>query len=323
MADQQFRVKNGIAIGTSSFVDVNRNIVAGVATFNNAKVVGVATLGIISATNGQGGMGIVTFQSQVAIESGTQTITIAPPSQNAGFVSSYNLTLPSKLGTDGQVLTLGQNGVLGFNTAGLYEARYYVSAANGSDSNDGRSKPFATIKKAAQAASFRSFQLPGGRYIDAGNLLNVNKTFIQEEVVGFVTFTYPSLLTNLDYDSTLCKRDVGYVVDAIVYDLSYGGNSKSVEAGLAYWNAGTSYVAGESVETIAAYRYIIDLSKKIINNVGVTTSYQLPSFAISQIFDNTVSYDNSCNPSAYSENCCANVLSAIDSYVGIVTSIIG
>ena len=323
MADQQFRVKNGIAIGTSSFVDVNRNIVAGVATFNNAKVVGVATLGIISATNGQGGMGIVTFQSQVAIESGTQTITIAPPSQNAGFVSSYNLTLPSKLGTDGQVLTLGQNGVLGFNTAGLYEARYYVSAANGSDSNDGRSKPFATIKKATQAASFRSFQLPGGRYIDAGNLLNVNKTFIQEEVVGFVTFTYPSLLTNLDYDSTLCKRDVGYVVDAIVYDLSYGGNSKSVESGLAYWNAGTSYVAGESVETIAAYRYIIDLSKKIINNVGVTTSYQLPSFAISQIFDNTISYDNSCNPSAYSENCCANVLSAIDSYVGIVTSIIG
>ena len=323
MADQQFRVKNGIAIGTSSFVDVNRNIVAGIATFNNLKVVGIATLGIISATTTQSGLGIVTFQTRIAIQSGTETITISPPSQNSGFVTSYNLTLPYKLGTDGQVLTLGQDGILGFNTAGLYEARYYVSAANGSDNNDGRSKPFKTIRKAAQAASFRSFQLPGGRYLDAGNLLNVNKTFIQEEVVGFVTFTYPSLLTNLDYDATICKRDVGYVVDAIVYDLSYGGNSKSVESGLAYWNAGTSYVDGESVETIAAYRYIVDLSKKIINNIGVTTSYQLPSFAISQIFDNTISYDNSCNPSAYSENCCANVLSAIDSYVGIVTSIIG
>ena len=158
-----------------------------------------------------GGIGIVTFQSKVAIQSGTQLITIAPPSQNAGFVSSYNLTLPAKLGTDGQVLTLGQNGILGFNTGGLYENRYYVSAANGDDNNDGRSKPFATIKKAAQAASFRSFQLPGGRFLDAGNLLEVNKAFIQNEVVGFITNTYPGITTNPDYNETTCKREQQFI----------------------------------------------------------------------------------------------------------------
>ncbi len=323
MADQNFRVKHGIGIGTNTFVDANRNINAGIATIRHARVTGIATVGIISAIDGNGAQGIVTFQSRIGISSNGNTITIAPPSAGAGITQSYEIILPPRVGTDGQTLTIGPNGQLGFTTAGLYENRFYVSAANGDDANDGRALPVKTIKRAAQLASFRSFNLPGGRYIDAGNLLEVNKNFIKEEVVGFVTFTYPSILTNLDYDAAICKRDVGYIVDAIVYDLSYGGNSKSVEAGLAYWNAGTSYVDGESVETIAGYRYIIDLSKKIINNVAVTTSYQSPSFAISQTFDNSIAYDESCNPIAYSENCCADVLSAIGSYVGIVTSIIG
>jgi len=323
LADQNFRVKNGIGIGTYSFVDINRNVNAGVTTLGHLRVTGITTVGIISAIDGNGAQGIVTFQSRIGIHSNGKQVVISSPSTGAGYDNSYELILPPRPGSDGQTLTIGQNGQLGFTTAGLYEARFYVSSANGDDTNDGRAKPVATIKKAAQLASFRSFVLPGGRYLDAGNLLELNNNFIKEEVVGFVTFTYPSLLSNQDYDATTCKRDVGYVVDAIVYDLSYGGNSKSVQAGLSYWNAGTSYVAGESVETIAAYRYIIDLSKKIINNVAVTTSYQSPAFTVSQTFDNTIAYDASCSPSAYSENCCANVQAAIGSYVGIITSIIG
>ncbi len=325
MADQNFRVKHGISIDTNRLVDVNRNINAGVTTFAHTKVTGITTVGIISATNGAGGMGIVTFQSQVAIESGAQRITIAPPSQNSGFVSSYNLTLPAKPGTDGQVLTYGPNGILGFNTNGLYENRYYVSSANGDDSFDGRSKPFATIKKAAQSASFRSFQLPGGRYIDAGNLLALNKEFIKQEVVGFITATYPALIGDPQFgDGTKCRRDTGYIVDAIVYDLSYGGNSKSVEAGNAYWNAGTSYVVGETQETIAAYNYLKTLARYVVNNVAISTSYQIPPFAISQSYDLTIAYDATCGTGvSYSADCCADVVSAIGSYVGIITTIIG
>jgi len=324
LADQNFRVKHGISLDTEQIIDVNRNINAGVATVTHARVSGITTIGIVSTVDpATGGIGIVTFQSKVAIQSGTQLITIAPPSQNAGFVSSYNLTLPAKLGTDGQVLTLGQNGILGFNTGGLYENRYYVSAANGDDNNDGRSKPFATIKKAAQAASFRSFQLPGGRFLDAGNLLEVNKSFIQNEVVGFITNTYPGILANPDYDETTCKRDVGYVVDAIVYDLSFGGNSKSREAGLAYWN-GVNAVAGEEEETIAGFDYIKTLSRYVVNNVAITTSYQSPVFSTSQSFDLTIAYDAGCGiGNSYSADCCADVVSAIGSYVGIVTSVIG
>jgi hypothetical protein len=275
LADQNFRVKHGIGIGTNTFVDANRNIDAGIGTIRHVKVTGIATVGIISAVDGNGAQGIVTFQSRIGISSNGNTITIAPPSAGAGITQSYEIILPPGRGTDGQVLTMGINGQLGFTTAGLYESRFYVSAANGDDSNDGRAKPVKTIKRAAQLASFRSFNLPPGRYIDAGNLLQLNKTFIQNEVVSYLEFNYPNLsIDKPDYDRDICIRDVGFILDAIIYDISYGGNSKTVEAALAYWENGTSYVDGEVEEALFAYQYISFLGQYVINNQTPPTLYQ-------------------------------------------------
>ena len=313
------RVIGILTVGSGSVtINGNNNVLTGVSTFN-------ANSGIITTLSGTQ----ATYDSAILnndlkfIGINTQTSGINTyrfVGASSTDSQSYTLTLPPNLGIPGQVLTLNPGGKLSFENAGLYENRIYVSTANGNDANDGKAAPVATIKRAAQLASFESFVLPGGRYLDAANLLEANKEFIKSEVIGFTTTTYPALLTDPEYDETICKRDIGYIVDAIVYDLSYGGNSKSVAAGLAYWNAGTSYVAGETTETVSAYRYIIDLSKYIINNVGVPTTYQNTLF---QSYDLSIAYDDSCNPSAYSENCCADVLSAIGSYVGIVTTIIG
>lgn len=289
MADQNFRVKHGIGIGTNTFVDANRNINAGVGTIRHIKVTGIATVGIISAVDGNGAQGIVTFQSRIGISSNGNQITISPPSVGAGITQSYEIILPPRSGTDGQTLTIGPNGQLGFTTAGLYENRLYVSVANGDDANDGRAKPVKTIKKAAQLASFRSFNLPAGRYIDAGNLLETNREFIQNEVVSYLEFNYPNITTDKpDYGREICIRDVGFIVDAIVYDLSYGGNSKTVEAALAYWDGGVSYVAGEEEEALFAYQYIGFLAQYIINNQTPPTLYQT---AVEQTFDFTLIQD--------------------------------
>lgn len=163
-----------------------------------------------------------------------------------------------------------------------------------------------------------------GANADGANLLILNKEFIQSEVVGFITNTYPSILSNPDFDSTVCRRDVGYIVDAISYDLKYGGNEKSVAAGLSYWTGvgGTSFVDGESEETIGGFRYIVDLSRYVVNNVAISTSYQSSPFEIEQSFNYSILVDSDCSAS-YDENCCAPTLSAIGSYVGIITSIIG
>ena len=290
MADQNFRVKNGIGIGTYSFVDINRNVNAGVTTLSHLKVSGITTVGIISAIDGNGAQGIVTFQSRIGIHSNGKQITISSPSVGAGYTDSYELVLPPVPGTDGQSLVIGQNGQLGFTTAGLYEARFYVSSSNGDDTNDGRAKPVATIKKAAQLASFRSFSLPGGRFLDAGNLLELNRSFIQNETISYLEFNYPNITTDKPgYNRSTCIRDIGLIVDAISYDLSYGGNTKAVAAGLSYWNAGVSYVSGEEEETLFAYNYVAFLSQYIINNQTPPTLYQT---VVAQEFDFTIIQDS-------------------------------
>jgi hypothetical protein len=271
----------------------------------NARITGVLTVGqgsvtisgnnneIVGASNLNSQSGIVTFLegsnlnytgvstlNQVGVSTltfvGVNTATSLDKSvqfklSNTGIATNYTLTLPPDPGKDGMVLTVDTYGNLGFATAGLYENRIYVSSANGSDEYDGKTRPVATIKKAAQLASFESFVLPAGRFLDAGDLLTKNKTFIQEEVVGFITATYPGITTNPDWDRTICRRDVGYIVDAVAYDLSYGGNSQAVGAGVSYWLGvgGTSFVEGETIETVDAFNHIVDISKYIINNIAI------------------------------------------------------
>jgi hypothetical protein len=38
------------------------------------------------------------------------------------------------------------------------------------------------------------------------------------------------------YSRTKTRRDAGYIIDAVIYDLTYGGNAQSVTAGLAYFD---------------------------------------------------------------------------------------
>jgi len=255
-------------VTTISGTDLNYS---GISTLNK---VGVTTLTFDAYNN------TLSQDSSVTIKTST-----------SGISSHYTLTLPATVGTAGQVLGIlpGGNGELGFTTAGLYESRYYVSALNGNDSYDGKTLPVKTIKKAAQLASFSSFVIPGQRYLDAGNLLESNKEFIKEEVVAYLEFNYENITTDLpDYDATICKRDVGYLVDALVYDIRFGGNSKSIEAGNAYWDGATSYVAGEEEQAIFAYEYLKFIGQYVINNQTPPTIYQT---SVSQSFDFTITQD--------------------------------
>jgi len=251
---------------------------------------------------------------------------------NSGIATNYTLTLPPNRGRDGMSLTVDATGNLGFSTnpGGLYENRIYVSSANGNDADDGKTKPVQTIKRAAQLASFESFVLPDNRFIDGANRLEANRTFIMDQVVGFVTFAYPGITTSPGWDRAICARDVGLIVDAVAYDLTYNGNSKTRAAGLSYivGVGTTTYVDGEKTETIAGIKHIFEMSKFLINNVAITTSnLNLYPIGIAQTsfqsFDNTILYDEECNPTGYSTACCANVQSSIVNLVGIVTSIIG
>lgn len=105
----------------------------------------------------------------------------------------------------------------------------------------------------------------------AANLLIVNKNFIQSEVVAFVQNVYPTF----SFNAATCFRDVGYIVDSIVFDLRYSGNKQAVTSGVYYYNynANSSQINNQVVQTANAYDYIGTLIDNIItaNTQGYTT----------------------------------------------------
>ena len=116
----------------------------------------------------------------------------------------------------------------------------------------------------------------------AYNLLIANREFIQNEVTAFVD----QFTTGFVYNRAKCRRDVGIVVENLAYDIAFGGNEKSREAGLAYWNGVTSYISNEITETADAFNYLDSLIQDVITNT--TSTNLLNTFQLSPQVINTV-----------------------------------
>lgn len=115
---------------------------------------------------------------------------------------------------------------------------------------------------------------------DAVILLEDNRNFIIEEAVAYVTFTYPSLV----YDKDLTRRDAGYILDALHYDLIYGGDFASQQAGQAYYSFGTSQISAYvKTATLDAINRISTVAQAVVqNNLVSATSGNTQS----QVFKN-------------------------------------
>ena len=103
--------------------------------------------------------------------------------------------------------------------------------------------------------------------INAWTLLHANRAFIQAEVIAYIEFNFKT--QPFQYDQAYCYRDIGLMVDAVSQDILLGGNQKSIEAGLSYWNQGYNYIANEVSTTTAAINYISEICRKIIANQPV------------------------------------------------------
>jgi hypothetical protein len=69
---------------------------------------------------------------------------------------------------------------------------------------------------------------------------------------------------------SICQRDIGYIVDAIVADLKTGGNSNSVRAARSYFTKTglpiLNGLVGEEVQSIIAFNKAGDMMKKAVTN---------------------------------------------------------
>jgi len=107
---------------------------------------------------------------------------------------------------------------------------------------------------------------------DARTLLKENKEFLKDEITAFIAANYPAV----KYSKTKCRRDIGFIVDAVCYDITYGGSYQTLTAGLAYFdgNASTDLQidSSEIAATAASYSRLKTVMQQIIANTTVTRS---------------------------------------------------
>jgi hypothetical protein len=105
---------------------------------------------------------------------------------------------------------------------------------------------------------------------DARSLLRENKDFLKDEITAFIAVNYPSV----KYSKTKCRRDIGFIVDAVCYDLTYGGSYQTLTAGLAYFDGNNSTAlqidSTEVAATAASYSRLKTVMQQIIANTTVT-----------------------------------------------------
>lgn len=154
---------------------------------------------------------------------------------------------------------------------------------------------------------FETVTVAPGRYVDSYNLIQANRQEIIDTAYNSIAIAYPSF-TNPSPDK--CKRDLGYIVDAVSLDVRDFTSRNTLEATKAYFKIDgtllTSGVDGEIPQTIVAFNSARDLMKLAITNN--LTNKDLSLAADPDTGSNT------------DPNSCANVQSFIDNLVSIITT---
>lgn len=116
-------------------------------------------------------------------------------------------------------------------------------------------------------------------YFNARRLLLANSStgnpFIQDEIDAWIALQVANntspFTTGFTYDSAACRRDVGYILEALRYDLTYGGNLETYNAAMAYFVGATAqYGSGEKAVTIATYQRLKTILGSILQGIAIT-----------------------------------------------------
>ena len=117
---------------------------------------------------------------------------------------------------------------------------------------------------------------------DVANAIIINKGYIQAETIAFVNQTYPGFFANANNfidvanAQAKCSRDVGSILDGVVFDLRHDGNRQSIQSGVYYYNfsANTTQINDQIVQTGAAYNFIGSIIDEVVRGIPVTNTRQ-------------------------------------------------
>jgi hypothetical protein len=119
-----------------------------------------------------------------------------------------------------------------------------------------------------------------GDYRSAAQILSNNRSFIKSEVVAWIEAQIVGNITPFTsaftYNRDLCKRDIGLLIDAMAFDLRYGGQSRTVSAALKYYQSASALIAitTQKDETLAAINRINVVAQAVLENEPPAVVFQ-------------------------------------------------
>jgi hypothetical protein len=115
---------------------------------------------------------------------------------------------------------------------------------------------------------------PSLSWVDSGLVTQFNSIATQKNT------TIDSVITYIDnnfvvfsYNETACRRDVTFILEALRYDLTYGGNLETYNAAISYFvGAEAQYGSGEKLQTVAALTRLKAILADILQGSLITKS---------------------------------------------------
>ena len=109
----------------------------------------------------------------------------------------------------------------------------------------------------------------------AVDLLEQNKIFIVKEIGAFIQNKIDAAdpdYTDKTYDIAKCERDATYVIDALIFDIRYGGNEETRRISTYYWEEDVPQIAGNRIAEVESYTYAQTLITDFIFTNTVASS---------------------------------------------------
>ena len=267
--DAEYLLGDLVRYGDNSYICVNQHISEG-DDYSTETKVGAGG----GAENSRPDLDVTgTYWNIIAVGNEASVLT------TKGDLVYYGGAGPARLpiGAEGQVLRVSDQQTPEWAYVGVADDVYFV-ATHGADvpaPTNGRTidKPWKSIRYAAEQVE------KGTKNPNARKLLELNRQFIQREIVEWtdnqITNNIAPFTTSFAYDSAKCERDMGYIIDAAIWDITHGGNVRSREAALSYvTDAGQFYTLGQEAETVASINYGLTVIASVLAQTAPAVNYQ-------------------------------------------------
>ena len=105
-----------------------------------------------------------------------------------------------------------------------------------------------------------------------------NYNYIKSYISQYLFNNYLSVYNAINVAS--CQRDVAYLLDALQYDMTYGGNLQTLIAGSAYYsNSALTIASSEKTATLAAYNVLKTMISNVIQATAPTANSPNTTFS--------------------------------------------